>query len=264
MTNYLLPLVAAFALAASGCSPSETESTAPTTDATAKPAVDAAAPRDPAAEAELAAREADEAHQASAYQDCLRRPPAPASTNTKPPTNAKGMYANKGECRGCSTGWWRANEPTALYATPDFEAAQTATVPAETWVYAAETVSFTVPARGVVVKPGGGFKQCDTVYHLYTHSDEGESWDSVWRQGELLTYDESKDAVIRWVDALPVVDSHGGDGWWVRLQRRNGESGWAWATAREREFSCKWERDPEEVCATAPKKPPPSSPAPRQ
>lgn len=256
VTNYLLPLVAAVALATSGCSPSETDSATPATDGTAKPAVDAAAPRDTAEETALAAREAAETRQNGVYHDCLRRPPAPASANMKPPTNAKGMYANKGECRGCSTGWWRTNEPTALHATPDSDAAQTTTVPAETWVYAAETVSFTVPTRGIVVKPGGAFKQCDTVYHLFTHLDEGVSWDKVWREGKLLTYEESKDAVIRWVDALPVVD--GRDGWWVRLQQQNGKTGWAWATAREYEFSCKWERDPEDVCASAPKKAPPA------
>lgn len=123
--------------------------------------------------------------------------------------------------------------------------------------YALETVSLNAPTRGVVVTSGGKFNRCDTVYHVYTSFEEGESWDTVWRQGELLTYHEGGDAAIQWIEPLPFVDLYKDDGWWVRLRGLNGESGWAWATDREYEFACKWTQDPEDICATAPKEPPP-------
>lgn len=196
-------------------------------------------------------------------EECLRSQTDPTPTDKKPPVNAKGLYANKGECRGCSLGWWRTAEAATLYAAPDFEAEQVRSVPAGSWLYALETVSFTSPTRGVVVKPGGKLNQCETVYHVYTSHDEGESWDTVWRQGELLVYEEGADASIHWIGGLPFLDLYKDDGWWVRLRGRGGEAGWAWATAREHEFECKWERDPQDICATAPKEPPPGQ-EPRQ
>jgi hypothetical protein len=190
-------------------------------------------------------------------QACQGQQAGQAPANERPPVNAKGLYANKGACRGCSTGWWHTTEPATLYASPDREAAQVMSVPAGTWLYALETVSLNAPTRGLVVKAGGRFNRCDAVYHVYTDFEEGESWDTVWRQGELLTYEEGADAAIQWTEPLPFVDLYKDDGWWVRLRGRNGEAGWAWAAARDYEFACKWQQDPEEICATAPSEPPP-------
>ena len=90
------------------------------------------------------------------------------------------------------------------------------------------------------------------LYHVYTSYDEGESQDTVWRGGALLTYAPGGDAEIRWLQDLPFVDLQKDDGWWVRLQGGSGEAGWAWATARAYEFSCKWQGDPEQICASEP------------
>jgi hypothetical protein len=254
--------IAAFVLAASGCnqrsssdnsepSASSVDQAASVNDTLSQTPVDDNTAQTTAVEPEI------DASTQTVLQACLQRQVNPPPANEKPPVDAKGLYANKGECRGCATGWWRTAETATLYAAPDLEAEQVKSVPSGSWLYALETVSFTFPTRGVVLKSDGKFNQCDTVYHVYTSHDEGESWDTVWRQGELLVYEEAADARIHWIGGLPFVDLYQDDGWWVHLQGRNGETGWAWATAREYEFECKWERDPEEICATAPKVPPP-------
>lgn len=254
--NRLFLAVAAGVLVAGGCSPgSGVESSAPAEQAVRSDNASSETPSD-AAPAQVAEPGTDASAEA-ALKDCEQRQTGPAPANEKPPVNAKGLYANKGECRGCSTGWWHTAEPATLYSAPDLEATQVMSVPAGTWLYAVETISFTTPTRGVIVTPGGKFAQCDAVYHVYTSFEEGESWDTVWRQGELLVYDEGGDAVIHWIGGLPFVDLYKDDGWWVRLRGRNGEAGWAWATAREYEFACKWPQDPEDICTTAPKQPPP-------
>lgn len=256
----LFLVIAASLLAAGACNPgSSTESSAPSSNAAAQSAsADHAVSQPPSDIApDAAAQPATDASREAVLQDCLRQQAGPTPASEKPPVNARGLYANKGECRGCSTGWWHTTEPATLYTAPDREAAQVMTVPAGTWLYALETVSLNAPTRGVVVKSGGKFNRCDTVYHVYTSFEEGESWDTVWRQGELLTYEEVGDAAIQWSEPLPFVDLYKDDGWWVRLRGLNGEAGWAWATAREYEFACKWTQDPEDICATAPKQPPP-------
>ncbi len=195
------------------------------------------------------------------YQNCLKGNAAAsvaAAAKEKPPTDARGQYANKGKCQGCSLGWWQTTQPAVLYAEPDAKSRQTATVPAGIWVYAVDIASLTVPRRGIVVKAGGAFKRCDTVYHVYTNQEEGETWDTVWRQGELFTNgDGDEDAIIRWTEEelKPAPDI--GAGWWTRLLGLSGEAGWAWVLYRGDEFKCRWKQDPEDVCTSAPKEPPP-------
>jgi hypothetical protein len=79
-----------------------------------------------------------------------------------------------------------------------------------------ETVSLKAQTRGVVVKSG----------------DEFSRWDTVWLQGKLLTYAEGGDATLQWLAPMLFVDLYNDDGAWVRLRGRNGEAGWASATAR--------------------------------
>ncbi len=204
--------------------------------------------------------QADDARLAAVLRDCLNRSTAAsvkALVNEKPPTDARGFYANKGKCQGCSPGWWRTVQPAQLYAAPDRKAAKIATVPAGVWVYALESASLAVPRHGVVVKPGGAFKRCDAVYHVYTNQEEGETWDTVWRQGKLLTYDESEaGAVIRWTEDEVEPDPDNVHDWWTRLQGPGGVIGWAWVEYRGNGFSCRWKEDPEDICASAPKNPP--------
>jgi hypothetical protein len=255
MTKLVL-LIAASLLATGACTPGNgAESGAPSAntadqsdradDALSQPPQGDIAPGATAGPATDAGAEA-------VLQACLRQQAGPSPASEKPPVNAKGLYANKGECRGCATGWWHTTEPATLYVAPDREAAQVMSVPAGMWLYALETVSLNAPSRGVVVKSGGNFNRCDVVYHVYTSFEEGESWDTVWHQGEPLTYEEGGDAAIQWLEPLPFVDLYKDDGWWVRLRGRNGEAGWAWATARDNEFACKWQQDPEDICASAP------------
>ncbi len=270
MTRLLRLLAAACLVLAGGCSPGR-EAAAPATVATeveqrsASPTVDPVGVVDPKAEAGAKATDAvigpDEASLNAAYQACLQRPKAPAPINEKPPTNAKGWYANKGRCLGCSLGWWQTGEPVALRAEPDDNAAQTATVPAGVWLYAVEAISFMPPSRGIVVKSSEYFKQCATVYHVFMDQDEEDSWDTVWQQGELLSYVEGEESsgVIHWFNDPSTADPgwNKGDGWWTQLKGLNGEAGWTWVNYRENAFSCKYDRDPEEVCVSKPKEPPP-------
>lgn len=255
--KHLIVAISACLIAASGCKPGgnagSAESVASASDQVVH--VDDMSPPDSPGDimAPTAAPEPEvDAGTEAVLQACLERESGPPPANEKPPVNAKGLYANTGECRGCSLGWWHTAQATTLYVDPDFESDQVRSVLAGSWLYAIETVSFRTPARGVVVKSGGKFNECDTVYHVFTSYDEGDSWDTVWRQGEQLSYDESEGARIHWIDGLPFIDLYNDDGWWVRLQGRDDEAGWAWATAREQEFACKWERDPEEICASAP------------
>lgn len=72
----------------------------------------------------------------------------------------------------------------------------------------------------MVVHPGARPGQCDSVYRAFASADEGECSDTVWRQGELLSYEAGgADAVIRWVEDSLAVDTGWdlADGWWVRL-----------------------------------------------
>ena len=127
---------------------------------------DAAPSSDPASDAQDAqpalAMPDETSPDDAAVQACLQRQTGPAPPNEFPPVDAKGQYANKDECRGCSTGWWYTAEPATLYAAPGFDAEPILSVPAGTWLYASETVSFTVPTKGIVVKSGGPFSQCDS------------------------------------------------------------------------------------------------------
>jgi hypothetical protein len=95
-----------------------------------------------------------------------------------------------------------------------------------------ETVSLNAQTRGAVVKSGDEFTRCDAVWLVYTGFEKGASWETVWLQGKLLTSEEAGDAAIQWLAPMLFVDLYNDDGAWVRLRGRNGEAGWASATAR--------------------------------
>ena len=174
----------------------------------------------------------------------------------RPPTNAAGLFAVKGACQGCRVGWWRTTEPIPVYRVPGDTGPPIATLPAQTWAYVREALTLTKPTPGIVLRSGRQFKACERVYHVHTDYDEGEVTETVWRQGELLTYSpDDSDVAIAWLEEMAFVDRDQA-GWWVRLEGSGGEAGWAWASERASEFQCKWDRDPEDICATAPKVPP--------
>lgn len=262
MSRFVAVLATAFVLVTAGCAArndadkaGSDQAVKATPAAPAGQAVDAAAPTDPAAEAKEAAQAQDQASMEAAAQSCLRPPAQAAPANEKPPTNAKGFYVDTFGCWGCERGWWRTAEPIALRAAPAHDAALTRTLPPETWVFVRDSVSFSKPVRGVVVNPGGNFKACDVVYYLYPNVDDDEGGYFVWRHGKALHAQYEADYAFRW-DSEPPLVQRAMSGWWVRVEGQSGENGWAWATADGYEFSCKWERDRETICDSAPTKPP--------
>ncbi len=266
MKNFLLLFAAGIILAAGGCAPRDADTASP--DAAGGAAVDPAAPVDPTAEAEATAREADAARIAGFNQDCLRRRTGSAPQAEAPPTTT-GLY--EARCTTCSRRWLRIKQEIPLRSAPSDAAPQTAILPAETWVYALEETEFLAPLQGVVVEPGSGYglELCDIVYRVGIEPDEGTEIYSVWRRGRIfrLSYggeeplaDDAARPEIYWQspgEQTPSpADAEARRGKWLRLEGRGGEAGWFRDGASET-FECYWERDPEDICETAPQGPPP-------
>jgi hypothetical protein len=183
---------------------------------------------------------------------------APPSGDAPPLQN--GFYAARGACpfEGCDLRQWKTLVSTQLRAEPSVSAAVVATVPAGEWVRAAESVSLLRPLRGVVVSDVGNLKTGDVIYQL---DGQGEGFFSVWRRGEILDWVDngSRDetdphivAGVRWDStfderaARADADKAAGAGWWVRIARANGQSGW---TRPGDNFDCTGVIDQSEECA---------------
>ena len=200
------------------------------------------------------AQDSDDA-QSAIKADCQKRK-APKLAALKAPVLKNGLYANKGACMGCETGWWHTNAEVTLFASPDKAAKTLATLPPETWVYVRDTIMLTRPTRGTVVKAGQGLKLCDTVYHVHSEPDEGEVEQKLWSQGKIVYFNpDHSDADILWDQDLAFTDVND-LGWWAHIRTQTGKVGWTYVYYREHDYSCVWALDREEICASAPKQKP--------
>jgi hypothetical protein len=241
----LLPLAAALSLILSGCSQEASKNDEPKEKASAPPA---AASPDPEA-----ARIAENARLDAIHNDCLKRPPASAGPAL--PT-VDGLYQRIPREKAYTSPWWLSNTPTALLAEPRQGAAETAKLPAQTWVEVAEDVAFIVPSRGVVLEPGQGFdlKQCDIVYRIDREDGEGASAEWVWSKGRVLTLNSDdghagaealRAPYIAWEwtpDETPLSPAAAARlGQWVHLKAPGGVTGWT--RNGPTDFDCIWEND---------------------
>jgi hypothetical protein len=171
-----------------------------------------------------------------------------------------GLYAAHGACpfEGCDLRVWRVLKPIELRADPNPSAAIVATAAPGEWVRAVESVDFIMPQRGVVVADLGMLKPGDVIYLL---DDLGEGFYQVWVRGELHQWsdDGSRDAAdptirggVKWTpgpeeqtaaSVAPTTPPRGG--WWVRVQRDSGGSGW---TRAGENFACMGVIDASEEC----------------
>lgn len=153
------------------------------------------------------------------------------------PPLTDGVYISKGICFGEGDCFrhWRAIEPTPLHERPDPAAPVLATVAPDEWVETVEGQFRFMPLRGVVhtatKKPP--LAVGDVVYML---EPQGEGYYTLWRRGKTLDHDWAEGdegEPITW-DAAATPPSDVVLGWWVRLRRANGQSGWV----KDPQFEC--------------------------
>jgi hypothetical protein len=243
----LLPLAAILSLALLGCSQESSEK--PESKKDAAPVATTPAP-DPEA-----ARIAENARLDAIHTDCLKSPPT-ADAQALPLID--GLYKQVPRNKTFTSTWWLSKTQTALLAEPREGAAQTATLPPQTWVEVAEDIAYTVPTRGVVLEPGQGFdlKQCDIVYEIDSEDGEGASTKWVWSQGRVFTLDSDdghadaealRAPFIAWgwaeqSDQTPMSPAAAARfGQWVRLKAPDGKTGWTRNGSID--FDCIWEND---------------------
>lgn len=176
-----------------------------------------------------------------------------------PPVDADGFHDNMGSCpgEGCSISTWqRVKGPTELREQPSRAARVVATLSEGEWVRAESSVNRVRPNRGVVVDEaqaqyyvngGGTFHVGDVVYSI---DYEGEGFVTLWRRGDRISwYDAGEQGSgIRWDTKAPeqtAADDANGAGFWLQVQRGNGQIGWADAGAME----CLGAMDPTEACS---------------
>lgn len=177
-----------------------------------------------------------------------------------PPVGADGLHNNMGSCpgEGCSISeWQRVSRTTELREQPSRKARVIATLAEGDWVRAQESVNRVRPIRGVVddeaqaqYNSNGGetLHLGDVVYSI---DYEGEGFISLWRRGDYVSwYDSGEEgAGIRWEPTTPeqrAADTENGAGFWLQVQRENGQVGWASAGAME----CLGAQDPTNACRT--------------
>lgn len=175
-----------------------------------------------------------------------------------PPIDADGLYDSMGSCPGeaCEVAHWQYfDAPKELRASPNRTAPVIITLAANEWVSVRDMVHRWRPVRGVVVGDVQGADQDETRRLsigdvVYTIDYEGEGFISLWRRGDLFSwYDPGEEGPvvdgIRWDafdEAQRAADNAAGGGWWIQLQRENGQTGWV------QELNCYAGWDPGDKC----------------
>ncbi len=176
-----------------------------------------------------------------------------------PPVGADGLYNSVGSCpgEGCVVSRWQLlKSSTSLRAQPTRTARAVATLPAGEWVRATDTVNRWRPQRGVVTGEVEGTETPSEREALrvgdvvYTVDYEGEGYVSLWRRGDLFSWywpEEAGGGGIR-MDAVDpaqsATDEAGGVGFWIKVQRENGQTGWVLGETVE----CLDGQDPTDAC----------------
>lgn len=162
------------------------------------------------------------------------------------PPLVNGLYVLNGACpgEGCTFDYfWRAKTKVALRERPAATARIVATVSPKELVRAVGAELYVVPWRGVVAGKGQGLQKGDVV-HLLDYVGEGTY--NLWRGGKILEGIAIDDVKIKWDRPL---EARPESNWWVRLQRKNGQSGWDRGGA----FECGSERAGDPDCVPVPK-----------
>lgn len=150
------------------------------------------------------------------------------------PPVVNGFYDTQGACpfEGCSLGEWRARGPVELHAQPHPSAPVVATVPPGEWVNTVTSINRARPTRGVVAEAieinlyeqEPKRLEAGEVVYMVDYYGEGEV--ELWRRGERFPY---MGEGIRWEfpsEEQRAADTAAGAGWWIEVQRENGERGW--------------------------------------
>lgn len=160
-----------------------------------------------------------------------------AHTADMTPPLKDGVYISRGICFGEGSCFrhWRASAPVPLHERVDPDSPVVATVVTDEWVEVMEGQLRLVPMRGIVNRATDRPRLAvgDVVYML---EPQGEGFYSLWRNGRVLDHDWAEgddDEPITWE---PAAEPPAGAvlGWWVRVKRANGQSGWV----KDPEFEC--------------------------
>ena len=179
------------------------------------------------------------------------------------PPVVNGFYDFEGSCpfEGCGLGDLYALAPVELRERPAIDARVVATVQAGEWVSTLNSINRLRPARGVVIgevrnlyDSGNGFPLLAVGDVVYAVDYEGEGMTRLWRRGEFISWQETGsdengvDDGIRWTwstEEERAADQAAGAGWWLEVQRANGERGW---TRNAGDFDCLAQIDPSPRC----------------
>lgn len=115
----------------------------------------------------------------------------------------------------------RFNVATLLYAEPDASSAVVSTIPVGECVQPSEYRLRAAPLRGIVLETTDRFEAGEVIYQL---AYQGEGYVGLWRRGEMSDF-YIDDVVVRWDP--PPATPHPAEGFWLRLTRADGASGWA-------------------------------------
>lgn len=159
------------------------------------------------------------------------------------PPVVNGFYEAQGSCpfEGCALGELRARSSVELQAQPQPNAPVVATVAPGEWVNTVHSINRTRPARGVVTETIEIYmsetetKRLEVGDVVYITDSYGEGEVELWRRGERLTYSGES---INWdfgSDEQRAADAAAGAGWWIEVQRANGQRGWVFGGG---DFDC--------------------------
>lgn len=150
----------------------------------------------------------------------------PLAADVPPPDVAREatFESTSDDCFGpdCNLGAVRAATATTIRERAEPDAPVVAAIAAGECVLVETSTLLQTPTRGVVLETFGAFAAGDVIYSLRY---EGEGAESISRRGETLSVHASEAPVIRWDPPRTPPDPRAG--WWVKLRRANGQSGWA-------------------------------------
>lgn len=113
---------------------------------------------------------------------------------------------------------WRANTRMPIYVEPNPTSRRVGRINGNEVVLMLESARFVAAQRGVVISGYSGMNAGDVVYAI----EDVCKWQTVWRRGDLV---EGVDGGVEWERRQRLYNSSSGA--WVRVERANGQRGWA-------------------------------------
>jgi hypothetical protein len=133
-----------------------------------------------------------------------------------------GLFASHTICAEnpdqCVVTRWRANERVPIYAGPDQTSRRVARINRNEVIALLEHARFSAPQRGVATSSYNGMNAGDVVYAI----EDVCNARTVWRRGDLIY---NIDDGVEWEPRQRLRNPSAG--YWVRLERANGQIGWA-------------------------------------